>query len=102
MGIALPLHGRSLQPRPSFTTGMIAPPQEGRPMPMTMKAPVLHAVREPQVVEEVELDDPKQNEVLVKMVASGVCHSCLHAADGSWGQTKVPMVLGDEGAGVVE
>jgi S-(hydroxymethyl)glutathione dehydrogenase / alcohol dehydrogenase len=81
---------------------MIAPPQEGLAMPMTIKAPVLHAVREPQVVEEVELDDPKQNEVLVRMAASGVCHSCLHAADGSWGQTRVPMVLGDEGAGVVE
>lgn len=71
-------------------------------MPMSMKAPVLHAVREPQTVEDVELDDPKQNEVLVRMAASGVCHSCLHAADGSWGETAVPMVLGDEGAGVVE
>ena len=67
-----------------------------------MKAPVLHAVREPLVVEEVELEEPKQGEVLVKMGASGVCHSCLHAADGSWANPKVPMVLGDEGAGVVE
>jgi NDMA-dependent alcohol dehydrogenase len=71
-------------------------------MVMSMKAPVLHAVRQPQTVEDVELDDPKQNEVLVRMAASGVCHSCLHAADGSWGETPVPMVLGDEGAGVVE
>jgi Zn-dependent alcohol dehydrogenase len=36
------------------------------------------------------------------MVASGVCHSCLHAADGSWKGVPVPIVLGDEGAGVVE
>jgi Zn-dependent alcohol dehydrogenase len=71
-------------------------------MPMTMKAPVLHQVREPQRVETIELDDPKQNEVLVKMVASGVCHSCLHAADGSWSHIRTPIVLGDEGAGVVE
>ena len=71
-------------------------------MSMTMTAPVLNQVREPQTVEDVELDDPKQNEVLVRMAASGVCHSCLHAADGSWGTTRVPMVLGDEGAGVVE
>jgi len=67
-----------------------------------MKAPVLHAVREPLVVEDVELDEPKAGEVLVKMAASGVCHSCLHAADGSWAAPKTPMVLGDEGAGIVE
>ena len=36
------------------------------------------------------------------MAASGVCHSCLHAADGSWKGVPVPIVLGDEGAGVVE
>jgi Zn-dependent alcohol dehydrogenase len=67
-----------------------------------MKAPVLHKVREPLVVEEVELDEPQAGEVLVKMAASGVCHSCLHAADGSWSPPRTPMVLGDEGAGVVE
>ena len=38
-------------------------------------------------------------EVLVRMAASGVCHSCLHAADGSWKGVPVPIVLGDEGAG---
>jgi S-(hydroxymethyl)glutathione dehydrogenase/alcohol dehydrogenase len=36
------------------------------------------------------------------MTASGVCHSCLHAADGSWKGVPVPIVLGDEGSGVVE
>ena len=36
------------------------------------------------------------------MAASGVCHSCLHAADGSWKGVPLPIVLGDEGAGVVE
>jgi S-(hydroxymethyl)glutathione dehydrogenase / alcohol dehydrogenase len=69
---------------------------------MKIKAPVLHRVREPQVVEELELDEPKQGEVLVRMAASGVCHSCLHAADGSWANTMTPVVLGDEGSGVVE
>jgi S-(hydroxymethyl)glutathione dehydrogenase/alcohol dehydrogenase len=53
-------------------------------------------------VEEVELEDPQAGEVRVKLVASGVCHSCLHAADGSWTQFPVPIVLGDEGAGIVE
>jgi S-(hydroxymethyl)glutathione dehydrogenase / alcohol dehydrogenase len=69
---------------------------------MRMRAPVLTAVGEPLVVEEVELEAPREGEVLVRMAASGVCHSCLHAADGSWQGTPVPMVLGDEGAGVVE
>ncbi|HEX2034004.1 MAG TPA: Zn-dependent alcohol dehydrogenase [Chloroflexota bacterium] len=52
--------------------------------------------------EEVELEDPREGEVRVKLVASGVCHSCLHAADGSWTQVPMPIVLGDEGSGIVE
>ncbi len=67
-----------------------------------MKAIVLRRVREPLTVEEVELEEPRAGEVAVRIAASGVCHSCLHAADGSWGEMPVPMVLGDEGAGVVE
>ncbi len=66
-----------------------------------MIAPVLRQVGEPLVLEEVTLDDPKVGEVQVRMAASGVCHSCLHAADGSWGATETPMMLGDEGAGVI-
>jgi S-(hydroxymethyl)glutathione dehydrogenase/alcohol dehydrogenase len=53
-------------------------------------------------VEEVELEDPREGEVRVKLAASGVCHSCLHAADGSWTHMPVPLVLGDEGSGIVE
>ncbi len=67
-----------------------------------MRAPLLYRQGEPMGVEEVELDHPHEGEVLVKMAASGVCHSCLHAADGSWADVPTPMVLGDEGAGVVE
>jgi S-(hydroxymethyl)glutathione dehydrogenase / alcohol dehydrogenase len=69
---------------------------------MRMRAPVLPAVREPLIVADVELDEPKDGEVRVRMVASGVCHSCLHAADGSWQGIRTPMVLGDEGAGIVD
>ena len=50
-----------------------------------MKAIVLHQIKEPLTVEDVELDEPTSGEVRVRMVASGVCHSCLDAADGSWG-----------------
>src|SRR3954464_4527638 len=69
---------------------------------MTMRASVLFAPRTPLKVEEIELDPPRESEVLVRMAASGVCHSCLHAADGSWTGVPMPIVLGDEGAGIVE
>jgi S-(hydroxymethyl)glutathione dehydrogenase/alcohol dehydrogenase len=39
---------------------------------------------------------------MVRLVASGVCHSCLHSIDGSLAGTPMPIILGDEGAGVVD
>ena len=68
----------------------------------TIRAPVLRAVGVPMVIEELTLLPPSQGEVVVRLVASGVCHSCLHAMDGSLQGTPMPIVLGDEGAGVVE
>jgi len=67
-----------------------------------MQASVLFAPRTPLKTEELELEPPRAGEVRVRMAASGVCHSCLHAADGSWQNVPMPIVLGDEGAGVVE
>ena len=67
-----------------------------------MKASVLFEQGKPLRVEEVDLAPPRAGEVRVRMAASGVCHSCLHAADGSWQGVPLPIVLGDEGAGVVE
>ncbi|HZP38108.1 MAG TPA: zinc-binding dehydrogenase [Methylomirabilota bacterium] len=67
-----------------------------------MRAAVLFEQGKPQRVEELDLEAPRRGEVLVRMAASGVCHSCLHAADGSWKGVPLPIVLGDEGAGVVE
>ena len=66
-----------------------------------MRASVLFQQGTPLAVEELDLEPPRAGEVLVRMTASGVCHSCLHAADGSWTGVPVPIVLGDEGAGVV-
>src|SRR2546421_4977654 len=67
-----------------------------------MKASVLSEQGKPLSVEDVELEAPRAGEVGVRMAASGVCHSCLHAADGSWTGVPVPIVLGDEGACVVD
>jgi Zn-dependent alcohol dehydrogenase len=67
-----------------------------------MRASVLFEQGKPLLVEDLELEAPRRGEALVRMAASGVCHSCLHAADGSWKGVPVPIVLGDEGAGVVE
>jgi S-(hydroxymethyl)glutathione dehydrogenase / alcohol dehydrogenase len=67
-----------------------------------MRASVLFEQGKPLSVEDLDLAPPRDGEVRVRMVASGVCHSCLHAADGSWTGIPVPIVLGDEGSGVVE
>jgi S-(hydroxymethyl)glutathione dehydrogenase/alcohol dehydrogenase len=68
---------------------------------MRMKAAVLYKPKTPLVVEEVELDAPKAGEVLVKMVATGVCHSDLHVITGDLPR-PFPVILGHEGAGIVE
>ncbi len=66
-----------------------------------MRAAVLYEFDAPLVVEELELDPPKEGEILVRMAASGVCHSDLHVVQGIH-PTALPVVLGHEGAGVVE
>ena len=66
-----------------------------------MKAAVLYQPREPLVVEELSLGGPREREVLVKLAASGVCHSDLHFIKGDR-EVPVPIVLGHEGAGIVE
>ncbi len=54
------------------------------------------------VVEPIEVDDPHAGEVQVRIAASGVCHSDLWARDnGNWGM-PFPLLLGHEGAGIVE
>jgi len=67
-----------------------------------MKAVVLREPGRPVEVEEVELAPPKEDEVLVRVAAAGVCHSDVRLADGELGPGRWPMVLGHEGAGVVE
>jgi S-(hydroxymethyl)glutathione dehydrogenase/alcohol dehydrogenase len=69
---------------------------------MTIRAAVLREPGRPVQVEEVELDSPKAGEVQVRVAAAGVCHSDVRLADGELGHGRWPMVLGHEGAGVVE
>jgi S-(hydroxymethyl)glutathione dehydrogenase / alcohol dehydrogenase len=70
---------------------------------MEMKAAIFRKVGEPLTVESVQVDEPGRREVLVRTFATGVCHSDLHVVDGlgRWSLDR-PMVLGHEGAGVVE
>jgi len=66
-----------------------------------MKAAICYEPNTPLRVEEVTLDEPQANEVLVKLVATGVCHSDLHFIKGEMPQ-PMPIVMGHEGAGIVE
>ena len=66
-----------------------------------MKAAVLYQAGQPMVVEEVELDEPKAQEVLVKIGAAGICRSDRHFMHGD-APIAMPVVLGHEGAGTVE
>jgi S-(hydroxymethyl)glutathione dehydrogenase/alcohol dehydrogenase len=70
---------------------------------MDIKAAVFRKVHAPLTIESVEIDKPWGREVLVRTAATGVCHSDLHVVDGQgrWPLDR-PIVLGHEGAGVVE
>src|SRR5438128_3855097 len=69
---------------------------------MRIRAAVLEEFGQPLVVQEVELAEPKKGEVLVRLVACGVCHTDLYTASGADPSGYSPTVLGHEGAGVVE
>jgi len=69
---------------------------------MRIKAAVLEEFGSPLVVQDVELAEPKAGEVLVRLVACGVCHTDLYTASGADPSGYAPTVLGHEGAGVVE
>jgi S-(hydroxymethyl)glutathione dehydrogenase/alcohol dehydrogenase len=66
-----------------------------------MRAAVIERAGAPVRIEELSLDGPREGEVQVRMLGSGVCHSDLHVRDGDW-ERPGPIVLGHEGAGVVE
>jgi propanol-preferring alcohol dehydrogenase len=71
-------------------------------MAQSMKAAVVHEFGRPLRVEEVPVPTPGRGEVLIKLAATGVCHTDLHAVEGDWPvKPNLPFIPGHEGVGHV-
>jgi len=71
-------------------------------MPKNMKAAVVREFGKPLEIQEVPIPRPGPGQILVRVVASGVCHTDLHAADGDWPvRPALPFIPGHEGVGDV-
>jgi propanol-preferring alcohol dehydrogenase len=71
-------------------------------MAATMKAAVVTAFKEPLEIKEVAKPEPTEDGIVVKVEASGVCHTDLHAASGDWPvKPEPPFIPGHEGVGIV-
>jgi propanol-preferring alcohol dehydrogenase len=67
-----------------------------------MRAAVVHRFGEPLSIDELPVPEPGPGEIVVKLVATGVCHTDLHAARGDWAvKPSLPLVPGHEGVGYV-
>ncbi|MGM8887932.1 zinc-dependent alcohol dehydrogenase, partial [Psychrobacter sp. 1U2] len=67
-----------------------------------MKAAVLHEFNQPLQIEEVDIPTPGAGQIVVKMQASGVCHTDLHAVEGDWPvKPSPPFIPGHEGVGLI-
>ncbi len=66
-----------------------------------IQAAVLHQFNEPMRTEEISIDEPHDGEALIRVVASGLCHSDYSVLHGIL-RSELPAVLGHEGAGIVE
>jgi aryl-alcohol dehydrogenase len=69
---------------------------------MKITAAVVPARAAPFEIRQLDLSGPAADEVLVRIVASGMCHTDLHARDGYFANLPYPVVCGHEGAGIVE
>jgi S-(hydroxymethyl)glutathione dehydrogenase/alcohol dehydrogenase len=74
-------------------------PTEQRPM--KTRAAIAFAANKPLEIHEVDLDGPKAGEVLVEIMATGVCHTDSYTLDGKDSEGLFPSILGHEGAGIV-
>lgn len=69
---------------------------------MKVKAAVAWGPKQPLTIEEVDLAPPKKGEVLVKIIATGVCHTDAYTLSGADPEGLFPVILGHEGGGIVE
>ena len=71
-------------------------------IPKKMKAAVAHEYNKPLALEEAPVPEVKDQEILIKVMASGVCHTDLHAIDGDWPvKAKLPLIPGHEAVGKI-
>jgi S-(hydroxymethyl)glutathione dehydrogenase/alcohol dehydrogenase len=73
-----------------------------RKLIMKIKAAVAWGPKQPLKIEEVDLELPRKGEVLVKMIATGVCHTDAFTLSGEDPEGLFPVILGHEGGGIVE
>ncbi len=71
-------------------------------IPKKMKAAVIHEFGKPLEIEEMPVKEPGENQILVKVITCGVCHTDLHACEGDWPvKPKLPLIPGHEALGYV-
>ena len=70
-------------------------------MAVSIKAQVLRERSTPFTLESLHIDDPQSKEILVRVVAAGICHTDIKVSQG-YAEVPLPVVLGHEGAGIVE
>ena len=69
-------------------------------MPLNVRAAVLHGPNQPFSIETVQLEGPREGEVLIDVKATGLCHSDLHVYEGK-SRWEFPAILGHEASGIV-
>jgi len=70
-------------------------------IPPTMQAMVLETPKQPLVLKTLPVPSPSAQQVLVKIIACGVCRTDLHIIDGELKNAKLPLIIGHEIVGVV-
>ena len=80
--------------------GVIAPNRPLRSSPMKSRAAVAWEANKPLTIETIDIEGPKAGEVLVEIMATGVCHTDAYTLSGLDSEGKFPAILGHEGAGL--
>jgi len=91
---------RKTKPRLPLNVSALTMSTEGKTI--TCKGAVVWEFKKPISIETIEVAPPKKGEVRVKMIAVGLCHSDLVIMEGTFPSQPLPLVIGHEGAGIVE